>query len=86
VVFAAGQPVRDVLISYSKLNLIEQADDQVRLFFFCVALSAHRIKDASPQLRLTVKRLLEPEVESWERTDSRAAALKGSNNLGQETR
>jgi hypothetical protein len=25
----------------------------VRLFLFCAVLSAHRIKDASPQLRLT---------------------------------
>ena len=49
----------------------------VRLFLFCAALSAHRIKDASPQLRLTFSlKLLEPEVESWERTDSRAAPLK----------
>jgi len=48
-----------------------------RLFLFCAALSAHRIKDASPQLRLTFTlKLLEPEVESWERTDSRAAPLK----------
>jgi hypothetical protein len=44
---------------------------------FYFALSAHRIKDASPQLRLTFSlKLLEPEVESWERTDSRAAPLK----------
>jgi hypothetical protein len=49
----------------------------VRLFLFCAALSAHRIKDASPQLRLTFfLKLLEPEVESWERTDSRAAPMK----------
>jgi hypothetical protein len=58
--------------------------DDVRLFLFCAALSAHRIKDASPQLRLTfISKLLEPEVESWERTDSRAAPLKEeTNNLG----
>lgn len=46
-------------------------------FYFVENFSAHRIKDASPQLRLTFfLKLLEPEVESWERTDSRAAPLK----------
>ena len=57
------------------LELCEQANSDVRLFRF-VALSAHRIKDASPQLRLTLCCLLEPEDESWERKDSRAALLK----------
>jgi hypothetical protein len=49
-----------------------------RLFFFerdnfVRVLLRRRIKDASPQLRLTVFQLLGPEVESRERMDSRAA-------------
>ena len=49
----------------ASLPLCGQADSDVRLFLFCVVLSAHRIKDASPQLRLTCfVKLLEPEVES----------------------
>jgi hypothetical protein len=74
---AAGQTLHPMLASL-KLSYEEQADMfDVRLFLFCAVLSAHRIKDASPQLRLTfISKLLEPEVESWERTDSRAAPLK----------
>ena len=34
------------------------------VFFFCHKFSAYRIKDASPQLRLTVAELLGPGVES----------------------
>jgi hypothetical protein len=47
----AGQLWRNcVMVSH----MMKQAGYVVRLFFVFVVLSAHRIKDASPQLRLTV--------------------------------
>jgi hypothetical protein len=79
---AAGQARGRVLGSLH----IKQAGINCSLVFSFAFLSTHRIKDASPQLRLTQALLLEPEVESWERMDSRAVALKAWKFYGQETR
>lgn len=58
-------------------SVVSKRGPPTSLFFFALSivrvLLRRRIKDASPQLRLTVFQLLEPEVESWERMDSRVA-------------
>jgi hypothetical protein len=48
---AAGQILPPMLASLHVMKNKRTVD--VRLFLFCAVLSAHRIKDASPQLRLT---------------------------------
>jgi len=55
-------------------------------FAFLLGLSARRpSKDVSPLLRLTTFSLLEPDVESWTRADSRALLKGWHKTIGQES-